>query len=90
MAYPTLKSVSHPGNFSPLLVQRLETVLDNCSMKKLFRRKTNIIAYYYPIRFIFGKLNPIAAWVFHFWCVPVRMISIELAHSRDLYFRLDF
>lgn len=28
---PTLKSVSHPGNFSPLPVQRHETVTDNFS-----------------------------------------------------------
>lgn len=34
MAHPTFKSVSQPGNVSPLLVHKDETVIANCNNSK--------------------------------------------------------
>lgn len=47
MTYPTLKSVSYPGNASPLLVQRHDTVIANCgtnksSIKYIYTRILNL------------------------------------------------
>lgn len=38
MTYPTFKSVSYPGNASPLLVQRHDTVIANCGTNKNSRK----------------------------------------------------